>query len=209
VDERTQPTGKFGTYKHPHWVKEDPANYTTNVAEYEIHEPEQNAYGDWAAIAVGSQYYLFCDYDPAGAHGKESMSVGWFTSSSINKPFTWCSHVGQGHPDPDIIFAEGRFYLVTQNEDFVSPGPWVDGVAVRVGVDTTDDGVLDHWTDWQTVGERYEAVPGFAKQVARTPAQLDLGDLPAGYGLQYSVRLTDTTPSKSKPTIDAIHLEFE
>ena len=32
VDNRTKPTGKTGTYKHPHWAKEDPENYKTNVA---------------------------------------------------------------------------------------------------------------------------------------------------------------------------------
>ena len=82
VDNRTKPTGKKGTYKHPHWAKEDPENYKTNVAEYEIHEPEQEAYGDWAAICIGGQYYLFGDYDPAGGH---QMSVGWFTSPSIDR----------------------------------------------------------------------------------------------------------------------------
>ena len=41
VDQRTTPTGKIGTYKHPHWAKEDPKNYKTNVAEYEIHTPAQ------------------------------------------------------------------------------------------------------------------------------------------------------------------------
>ena len=111
VDHRTKPTGRFATYEHPHWVKEDPKNFSTNVAKYEIHEPEQDAYGDWAAIAIGGRYYLFCDYDPAGSH---EMSVGRFTSSSIYQPFEWCGHFGKGHPDPDVMFAEGRFYLATQ-----------------------------------------------------------------------------------------------
>jgi len=208
VDHRTEPTGKIGTYTHPHWVKEDPENYSTNVAEYEIHEPEQNAYGDWAAIAVGGQYYLFGDYDPAGAHGRENMSVGWFTSSSINEPFTWCSNIGKGHPDPDVIFAEGQFFLVTQNEDFVSPGPWVDGVEVRVGVDIDDDEVVDQWTDWQPVTETYEAVPGFAKHVSKTPTEVDLSALPTGYGFQFEIRLTDTTENKSKPMLEQVQMNF-
>jgi len=93
VDHRTMPTGKTGTYKHPHWTKEDPKNFPSSVAEYAIHEPEQNAYGDWAAIAIGGQYYLFCDYDPADGH---KMSVGRFTASSIDGPFTWCGDVGTG-----------------------------------------------------------------------------------------------------------------
>ena len=75
VDERTTPTGRTATYKHPHWVKECPERFKTNIAEYQVHEPEQNAYGDWAAICIGGQYYLFCDYDPADTR---QMSVGWF-----------------------------------------------------------------------------------------------------------------------------------
>ena len=72
------------------------------------------------------------------------MSVARFTSSNINEEFTYCGHVGKGHPDPDICFAEGRFYLATQPEiDFVSPGPWVEKVTARVGVDTDNDGILD------------------------------------------------------------------
>ena len=52
-------------------------------------------------------------------------------------------NVGKGHPDPGIMFAEGQFYLVTQTpKDFVSPGPWVETVEVRVGVDTNNDACL-------------------------------------------------------------------
>jgi len=207
VDHRTTPTGKIGTYTHPHWAKEDPENYKTNVAEYEIHEPEQDAYGDWAMVAIGGQYYLFCDYDPAAGGG---MSVGRFTASSINGPFTWCGHVGQGHPDPDIIFAEGQFYLATQQpSDFVSPGPWVEKVEVRVGVDSSKDGSIDKWTEWQAIKERYEDMPGFSKQVAKTPAQLDLSSLPAGHGFQFELKVTDTTENESIPLLDSVRLTFD
>ena len=206
VDNRTKPTGKIGTYKHPHWVKEDPKNYKTNVEEYEIHEPEQEAYGDWAAICIGGQYYLFGDYDPAGGH---QMSVGWFTSSSIDKPFTWCDNIGSGHPDPDIAFAEGQFYLATQQKtDFVSPGPWVETVEARVGVDTNNDASIDHWTDWAEIQESYDYIPNFAKQIAKTPATLDLSELPAGYGFQVELRLIDSTENKSKPIIERMSLLF-
>jgi len=209
VDERTKPTGKMDTYNHPHWVSEDPANYKTRVAQYEIHEPEQEAYGDWAAISIGGQYYLFGDYDPAGAHGKDAMSVCWFTSDSINNPFTFCSHIGKGHPDPDVIFAEDQFYLATQMKtDYVSPGPWVESVEVRVGVDTDNDQKIDQWSEWQEVKESYDYIKGFAKQVAKTPASLDLSALPAGHGFQYEVKLTDTTENPSAPVIDKIELSF-
>jgi hypothetical protein len=207
VDNRTTPTGETKTYTHPHWTKEDPTNYKTNVAEYEVHEPEQEAYGDWAAICIGGQYYLFGDYDPAGGH---QMSVGWFTSPSIDRQFTWCDKIGNGHPDPDICFAEGRFYLATQQKtDYVSPGPWVESVSARVGVDTGNDGAIDQWTDWTEVRETYDYIPGFSKQIQRTPATLDLSGLPAGYGFQIELKLTDTTANKSKPMVESLALSFE
>ena len=228
VDERTTPTGKMAQYTHPHWHKADPENYPGKpvpkdipqhrikagdiraVGEYEIHEPEQNAYGDWASIAIGGQYYLFGDFDPAGAHGRENMSVAWFTSASIDQPFSFCGNIGQGHPDPDILFAEGQFYLVTQTkQDFVSPGPWVAGVEARVGVDIDKDYTIDQWTDWQTLNESYHHTPGFAKQVSKTPAEMDLSALPAGHGFQFEVRLSDTTENDAKPILDKVSLSFE
>ena len=212
VDERTNPTGVIKTYKHPHWVKESPERFPSDIGEYEVHEPEQNAYGDWASICIGGQYYLFGDYDPAGSHGTKgsNMSVGWFTSSSLDKQFEFCGNVGQGHPDPDVCFAEGRFWLATQPEtDFVSPGPWVERVEVRVGVDTDNDAKIDRWTDWQEVKESYDYITGFAKQVARTPAEMDLSALQAGYGFQYELRITDSTENKSKPIIDEVSVTFQ
>lgn len=210
VDYRTKPTGKTGTYKHPHWTKEDPENFLTDVAEYEIHEPEQDAYGDWAAIAIGGQYYLFGDFDPVNRQEHQGMKVAWFTSSDIDKePFKFCGSIGKGHPDPDVMFAEGQFYLVTQTkEDFISPGPWVDGVQVRVGVDTSNDGQVDQWTEWQEVKESYSGIEGFAKQVAKTPAQLDLSKLPEGFGFQFEVKLADTTENDSVPILDKVSLSF-
>lgn len=228
VDERTTPTGRFGEYPHRNWHASDPENYAAKPApvdvpqhrikagdmiafgRYEIHEPEQNAYGDWAAIAIGGQHYLFGDYDPATSHGNDSMSVGWFSAFSIDGPFEWCGHIGQGHPDPDIMFAKGQFYLATQTaSDFVSPGPWVATVEARVGVDVDNDSEVDEWSQWQVVKETYDAIPGFAKQVSKTPAELDLSDLPAGYGFQFELRLTDTTENASKPIIDQVELSFD
>ncbi|MDF7808373.1 hypothetical protein P4E94_13040 [Pontiellaceae bacterium B12219] len=228
VDERTSPTGKFAEYVHPHWHAEDPTNYPGKTAtedvpqhrvrkgdiraygKYEIHEPEQNAYGDWAAISIGGQYYLFSDFDPATEHGdKSAMSVAWFTSDDINKPFTFYGNIGSGHPDPDILFAEGQFYLLTQlKNDFVSPGPWVETVEVRVGVDTSNDGNVDQWSDWQTVSEQYEPIDGFSKQIAKTAAQMDLSGLPEGYGFQFEIKLTDTTENESKPILDTVSVMF-
>jgi len=211
VDKRTRPTGVIKTYKHPHWVLEDPERFKTDIGEYEVHEPEQDCFGDWSAICIGGQYYLFGDYDPAGAHGTKGsqVSVARFTSSSLDKEFEFCGKLGRGHPDPDICFAEGRFYLATQMEtDYTSPGPWVESVEVRVGVDTTNDGKIDKWTSWQPVQESYDYTPGFVKHVKRTPAQLDLRSLPAGYGFQYELKITDTTENKSKPIIDEVSVTF-
>lgn len=207
VDNRTSPTGEVATYNHPHWAKEDPDNFETNVAEYNVHEPEQEAYGDWAAICIGGQYYLFGDYDPIGGH---QMSVGWFTSSSIDEPFTWCDKIGNGHPDPDVAFAEGQFYLATQQKtDYISPGPWVETVEARVGVDTDNNREIDQWTDWTELKESYDYIPGFSKQISRTPAELDLSSLPAGHGFQVQLRLTDSTDNKSKPIIERLSVTFE
>lgn len=207
VDNRTTPTGKIATYNHPHWAKEDPDNYKTNVAEYEIHEPEQEAYGDWAVICIGGQYYLFGDYDPAGGH---QMSVGWFTSPSIDEEFTWCDHIGNGHPDPDVCFAEGQFYLATQQKtDYISPGPWVETVSARVGADTDNDGKIDQWTDWQEVKESYDYIEGFSKQIATTPAKLDLSKLPEAFGFQVELKISDSTENKSKPMLEGLSVTFE
>ena len=224
VDYRTNPTGKFGKIYHPHWHVMDPENYPAEViikkdgtkvkgrraiAKYEIHEPEQEAYGDWAAISIGGQYYLFGDYDPVGTHGPEYMKTVWFTASDIDEPFKKCGTIGTGHPDPDIIFAEGQFYMISQTDDFVSPGPWVDGVEIRVGVDVDNDKKVDNWTDWASVKEEYSGTEGFAKQVTKTPASLDLSTLPEGFGFQYEVRLSDKTENDSKPILDKVVLSFK
>lgn len=204
VDQRTEPTGETATYRHPHW-KQHP-DWDTNLGEYNVHAPEQEAYGDWASICVGGQYYLFGDFDPIGGH---KMAVGWFTSPSLDQEFTWCDQIGEGHPDPDICFAEGQFYLITQQKkDFVSPGPWVERVEARVGVDADNDGVVDTWTDWQPIAESYDYTPGFAKQISKTPASIDLASLPAGFGFQFEIKLTDTTENKSTPILDSVTLSF-
>ena len=223
IDERTKPTGKFAEYPHPHWHATDPKKYpgktapedvpqhrikkgqTRAFAKYEIHEPEQNAYGDWASICIGGQYYLFADFHPAN----DKIRVGWFTSSSLDKPFTFCGEIGRGHPDPDVMFAEGKFYLATQmSTDYISPGPWVETVEVRVGVDTNNDGTANQWTGWQEVKESYDYIPGFSKQVAKTPAKLDSSDLPEGFGFQFELRLTDTTENNSKPILEKVTIQY-
>jgi hypothetical protein len=224
VDERTKPTGRFAEYPHPHWHKEDPANFPAKTAKvdnpkhnikagsrrafgrYEIHEPEQNAFGDWAAIAIGGQYYLVGDYHPV----HEQIRIGLFTSPSLDEKFEFIGELGRGHPDPDIGFAEGRFYLVNQTKhDYVSPGPWVEKVTARVGVDTSNDGKADTWSDWQEVSEQYDHIEGFSKQIQRIPASMDLSKLPAGHGFCFELRLEDTTDNPSKPMLDSMEISFE
>ncbi|PXA03211.1 hypothetical protein DDZ13_13390 [Coraliomargarita sinensis] len=216
VDVRTEPTGVFKEFAHPHWHKDDPANYPQKpgqkraFARYEVHEPEQNAFGDWAAISIGGQYYLFGDFHPAETRKRQEMSVAWFTASDIDQPFAFCGNIGSGHPDPDIGFAEGQFYLLTQTKnDFVSPGPWVERVETRVAVDTTGNGQIDYWSDWQEVKENYDHIPGFAKQISRKPAALDLSQLPEGYGFCFEFKVTDTTENNASPLIEKVRFSFE
>ncbi|WP_420792883.1 hypothetical protein [Lentisphaera profundi] len=205
VDNRTSPTGKFAEYKHPHWLQHP--DWDSNIARYEIHEGEQEAYGDWASIKIGGQYYLFGDYDPVGGH---QMSTGWFTSDSLDKQFKWCDHIGSGHPDPDIGFANGEFQLITQQKnDYTSPGPWVESVEVRVGIDSSNDGVIDRWTDWAEVKESYDYTPGFAKHVQKIAAAIDLSSLSKAYGVQFELKIKDTTENKSKPILDKLMIEYK
>lgn len=207
VDHRTTPTGEFIEYNHPHW-KQHP-DWDSSIARYEKHEPEQDAYGDWAAIAIGEQYYLFGDFHPAGAH-KSEMEVAMFTSPDLGEPFEFFGSIGKGHPDPDIIFAEEQFYLVTQTpNDFVSPGPWVEKVEARVGVDVNSNGEVDEWTDWQEVKETYAHIPGFAKQIERVPAAIDLSGLPAGYGFSFEYRFTDMADNDAAPVMDTVTVFFQ
>ncbi len=203
IDHRTIPTGKTLTYPHPH--------QNPRMLKYQEHMPKQHAYGDWAAITIGERYYLFADYDPSSNKKRgKGMSCAWFTSDSLDEKFTFCDNIGEGHPDPDIMFAEGQFYLITQfSQDFVSPGPWVAGVEARAGVDTDNDGTIDQWTEWQTLEESYAHKPGFSKQVKKTPAQLDISKLPAGHGFQFELKLADTTENDSKPILDKVTLSFE
>jgi hypothetical protein len=228
VDERTKPTGKFIEYPHPHWHLEDPENFPARVtakgkakddakteikagnkrafAKYEVHEPEQHAYGDWAAIAIGGQYYLTADYHPI--HDK--IRIGLFTSPSLEEKFEFIGELGSGHPDPDIGFAEGQFYLINQTKhDYVSPGPWVEKVEARVGVDTTNDGKADTWGDWAELKESYDHIEGFSKQIQRIPASMDLSKLPAGYGFCFELKLQDTTENASKPILESVEISFK
>ena len=193
IDHRTKPTGKFA---------KDRRGF-----EYEIHEPRQNVYGDYTLIKVGKQYYLFCDYEPADGH----IHLGRFTSDDINKEFQWAGEIGDKfHPDPSVGFAEGKFYIVMQQKtDFVSPGPWVDGVDARVGVDVDGNGQIDQWTPWHRVKECYTQKPGFARIVDVEPARIDLQTLPEGHGFKFEFRTTQLKDTRLQPIMDRVTLKLE
>ncbi len=197
VDKRTRPTGKVATYIH---------GTTKDVYEYEVHQPEQDAFGDWTAIKIGTQYYLFCDYDPVG----KGIRVGRWTSDSLNKEFDFCGEFGKGHPDPTVGFAEGKFYLIQQRAkvDFVSPGPWVNGVEARAGVDVSGNGEIDKWTQWQVIKETYQQKEGFVRIVDRTPATLDTSALPKGFGFQFEYRTKQVDGQSVNVVMDKVQWDF-
>ena len=102
-----------------------------------------------------------------------------------------------------------RIYLATQQRtDYVSPGPWVETVIARVGVDIDNDGKINQWTDWTEVKETYDYIKNFSKQIQRTPAALDLSKLPAGFAFQIELEITDSTANKSKPILESLKLKL-
>lgn len=205
IDKRTKPTGKFKNYKpHPNQLVHgrDSTPYT-----YEIHEGPQDAFGDYSMIKVGKQYFIFCDYD---SHDEEkSIRIGRWRSDDISKEFVWDGEIGEGfHPDPTIGFAEGKFYLLVQrNEfDFISNGPWVDGIEIRAGVDTDNDGDIDNWTKFTRIKESYFQKPGFVRVIETLPARLDLSGLEAGYAFKIELRFYKE--NDIFPTLDSFEVDF-
>jgi len=197
VDNRMGPTGTFATYSHP-FVSYSPV--------YEVHDSDQDAYGDWTSVKVGSRYYMFGDFDPHG----EAIKLAIFSGDSLYEEFDLVGSLDSGgHPDPTVGFAEGQFYLITQKDDFYSPGPWVEGVEARAGVDTDGDSVVDEWTLWQDVSEQYDHTPGYLRVVSMTPALVDLSALSAGYGFAFEFRVDDTEIAGFSPIMDEVEMAFE
>ena len=198
VDLRTTPTGEIGIHGHPH---HDYDHY------YQVHSPKQDAFGDWTTIKIGERYYLFGDFHHTDG---SQMSVACFASDSIYEEFELVGELASdGHPDPTCGFAEGQFYVITQKKDLTSPGPWVEGVEARAGVDTDGDGTVDQWTDWQIVRETYDHKPGYARVVDLTPAQIDMSGLQAGYGFQFELNIDNTVASNAAPIMDRVEISFE
>ena len=190
VDERTEPTGEQGTFTHP--------AAKGKVFTYDKHHPNQDAFGDWTAIQIGDEFYLFGDFHPATApHGRgkavsKHMKIGMFHSDSIDETFEFIGSFGAGHPDPTIGFAEGQFYLITQNKtSWVSPGPWTGTVRLRVGADTSGDGAANAWTDWQEVQETYSRKDGYARVVEVSPASVDCTALPISQQYLFEIEAVD------------------
>ncbi|MDZ7720773.1 MAG: hypothetical protein U5K72_18285 [Balneolaceae bacterium] len=206
IDERAPSTGSTAEYApaSSHFVP----NRYAGPFTYQIPEKEQDAFGDYTMIKVGGHYYLFCDYDPK--EDEKSMRVGRWRSDDIYDSFIWDGEIGEGfHPDPTIGFAEGKFYLIVQrsDHDFVSSGPWVDGVEARAGVDTDKDGQIDQWTEFQEVSESYSQKAGFVRVIESEPAKLLTNNLPAGYGFTFEFRVSGG--EFATPVMDAIQVEFE
>ena len=84
----------------------------------------------------------------------------------------------------------------------------METVEARVGVDVDNDQKIDQWTEWTEVKESYDYIEGFSKQIAKTPAKLDLSDLPDGFGFQVELKITDSTENKSKPMIESLSISF-
>lgn len=205
IDKRTKPTGKIEHYK-PSLTQLMPGKDLSPYT-YEVHEGPQDSFGDYTMIKVGQQYYIFCDYD-SHEEGK-LMRVARWRSNDIKKQFTWDGEIGEGfHPDPTIGFAEGKFYLIVQRNqnDFISNGPWVDGVEVRVGVDTDNDESIDVWTKFKKVTETYSQKPGFVRVIETKPATLDLSQLDAGYAfkIEFNIHRINGVP----PIINILQANF-
>lgn len=133
-----------------------------------------------------------------------------FRSGSIYQEFERVGTLGSGHPDPTVGFAEGKFYLITQQStDYTSPGPWVDGVEARAGVDTDGDGNIDQWTTWQAINESYSHTPGYARVVTKTPAEIDLSSLPEGFGFEFEFRINNSVVPAVSPIMDRVTMTFE
>lgn len=199
IDKRTKPTGKFATYRHP---------ALRLPLKYEIHEGPQDAFGDYTMIKVGRQYYIFCDYD---SHEKgKSMRVGRWRSDDIKRQFVWDGEIGEGfHPDPTVGFAEGKFYLLVQrhSSDFISDGPWVDGVEARAGVDSNNDGKIDQWTKFTRIKESYSQKQGFVRIVEATSAILDTSSLSVGFAFKIEFRTQKTMGFQ--PVVDVMEATFK
>ena len=205
IDMRTPPTDSTGTYE-PHKTQLDPRK-DLGPYTYEMHEEPQDSYGDYSIIKVGTGYYLFCDYDPGDE--EKSMRVGRWYSDDIKKQFTWDGEIGEGfHPDPTIGFAEGRFFLLVQRSeyDFVSPGPWVDQIFIRAGVDTDHDGKIDQWTKFEKIKEAYKQKPGYTKVIEVKQAVFSAESLPPGWAFKIEIM---TGPNNSlRPVINTLETWF-
>ena len=72
----------------------------------------------------------------------------------------------------------------------------------------SNNGKIDKWSKWSDMRESYEYIEGFSKQIKKIPAKLNLGNLPAGFGFQVEVKISDSTINASKPLIESLVLSF-
>ncbi len=205
IDDRTTPTGEIRSYEphSTHFIE----GMKPGRFEYEVHHPAQNAYGDYELIKVGHQYYLFGDYVPKES-GK-TIRIGRWRSDDINKQFIWDGEIGENiHPDPTIGFAENKFYLITQGEnDFISEGPWINGVEVQVGVDLDGDDHVDKWSGFVPLRENYTKSSCFSKVIHTIPAEVIFPTLEAAYS--FTIRYKFSNENGFFPTIDSFDAVFD
>lgn len=189
IDCRTNPTGRILNYS-PHHTQLD-LNKNLGLYTYEEHEGNMDAFGDFSIIKVGEIYYLFSDYHPKEKN--KSMRIARWRSNDIYKPFIWDGEIGEDiHPDPSIIFAENMFYLIVQegNYDYMSTGPWLDGVEVRLGLDINNDNDVDYWTKFRKIKESYSLKKGFTKVIDVIDAEISFDSIYL-YGFKIEFRLNE------------------
>ena len=125
VDYRTKPTDRTATFEHPHWNDEE------KVVTYEIHEPEQDAFGDWAvSYETAKSKRLLREQRERAAGLKGTTAALRFEVQGIvgGEPALVVEHVTRMCDDiaPDwpqgkgyAVFVEGepRMHLVLDMED--------------------------------------------------------------------------------------------
>lgn len=89
----------------------------------------------------------------------------------------------------------------------------IEGLTMSDGLLALTDGHPDpdigFASDWRELTEQYESIEGFAKQVKRIPASMDLSTLPEGYGFCFELCIEDTTANTSAPTLDRAEIRFQ
>ena len=84
----------------------------------------------------------------------------------------------------------------------------MEGVKARVGVDINGDNRVDRWTDWQELKETYRQKDGYLRVVEKTPASIDLSNLPSGKQVMFEIQVDDEKTKGVTPLISKAELQF-